>query len=416
MISPFKIKWRSYSSLDFDVWTELAFSEGDNGETDTFLSKEAIVSESYDGSLRRAYGYRYTESPTFKLTFIKNNYDDFTRDENRKILAWLTGSKGAGFLDVYTADSERPEFCCLGNFVNVSQYKIENSRVIGYTAEFESLTPYCLSPLWSVTSVMPCLSSEMESLLLYRWKANYNGTNMGPQYLYTDSDNPIKGTAILQYSGDEDIPICSKLQPWESIKEVNDDMIYVTTGGYTISLEASGEQVFKNVIGGTDFILDVHTDELETPIYPKITIQLNPNGNVIEMVYEPTDIADGFVYYNKISGLYYWKDDKGQIRSSQNNQSGIEHLNICLSNTYIDADGEVRTITSKITNNIRGETIVIDGANKVVSSDRIGGRIFGDDFDWKWMPLMNGQNTFSVIGNCTVTVEWREPIKAGQYC
>lgn len=415
MISPFKIKWRSYSSLDFDVWTELAFGQGDSGETETFLSKEAVVSESYDGSIKRAYGYKYTESPTFTLTFIKKNYDDFTRDENRKILAWLTGSKSAGFIDVYTTDSERPEFCCLGNFISVNQYKMGNSRIVGYTAEFESLTPYCFSPLWSVTSMIPCFADKTEPLSVYRWKAHYNSTNAGPQYLYTLSSHLTLDTAMLQYMGDESNFTDTGLIPWERIVTITDGATYTTTGGYTMTLEADGIYNLDKIIGGTDFILDVHTDDLESPIYPKITIQLNSNGNIIETSYEPTEIADGIVYYYRPKDLYFWKDDKGRVRSANSNLSGITDSNITISNAYTDADGKTRTVTSKIVNNIKGETIVLDGANKVVSSDREG-RIFGDDFDWNWIPLMNGKNTFSVLANCTVTVEWREPIKVGQYC
>ena len=44
MLSPYKIEWDSRTSLDFDCWTEISF-DGDDGETETHLSREAVVSE-----------------------------------------------------------------------------------------------------------------------------------------------------------------------------------------------------------------------------------------------------------------------------------------------------------------------------------------------------------------------------------
>ena len=41
--------------------------------------------------------------------------------------------------------------------------------------------------------------------------------------------------------------------------------------------------------------------------------------------------------------------------------------------------------------NVSQEIVVLDGANKTVSSNR-DGRIFGDDFNWQWMPLTPGEN------------------------
>ena len=67
--------------------------------------------------------------------------------------------------------------------------------------------------------------------------------------------------------------------------------------------------------------------------------------------------------------------------------------------------------------------VVLDGANKVVSNysiDESGKetmdiRIFGDDFSWNWIPLYEGKNELSFVGNCTVTIEYRYPIKCGEF-
>jgi hypothetical protein len=68
-----------------------------------------------------------------------------------------------------------------------------------------------------------------------------------------------------------------------------------------------------------------------------------------------------------------------------------------------------------VKNNATTETIVVDGANHVISSTNTR-RIFGDDFEnWKWLPLYDGKNEITIEGNCTVTFEYREIRKVGEY-
>lgn len=324
MLSPYKIEWDSRTSLDFDCWTEISF-DGDDGETETHLSREAVVSESYNGVLKRAHNYKWNEVFTFKMTIIKQDYSDFTQSENRAILKWLTGRPNAGFIDIYKDDSEVVDFCVLGNWVNVSSYKLGNGRIVGYIAEFEGLTPWALSPLKTVTK---------------------------------DVSNP----------------------------------------------------------DNSEITLNISTDEPKTPIYPKITINQKSNSVVVAVDHAMTDLddwIDGTVYsYNN---NYYWKDENGKHQSSTTNTSGFETTSVVLANTYKDFDKQTKTKKTVIKNNIIDETVILDGANRVVSSSRTDGRIFGDDFSWQWLPLVEGTNTISIIGNCTVTIEWREPIKCGEF-
>ena len=66
-----------------------------------------------------------------------------------------------------------------------------------------------------------------------------------------------------------------------------------------------------------------------------------------------------------------------------------------------------------ITNNYSGENIIIDGANKIISTST--SRIVGDDFSWNWLALRRGEKTIEVTGNCEISFEWRDPIKIGQF-
>ena len=320
MISPYKIKWLGETSLEMDVWTGLAF-DSDDGDTDTRLGREAVISEVYNGTLKRAHGYKWNNDfvPTF--TFIKTDYSDFTPTENRKILKWLTKSKNASFLDVYTDDSEVIEYSILGNFVNVSQYKMGNGRIVGYVAEFESLAPYAFSRL-----ITP----------------------------------PRKAT-------------------------------------------------------GSPFTITIETDEPETPIYPCITIQQNRDTTVVEVDHVMDDTETwlpGTVYH--YDRTYYWLDDEGKAVNSYTNPN-FDTTSVVITNTHT-LDGSTQEVVAQLINNIKGETIVLDGANRVVSSSRSFGRVFGDDFNWTWLPLMEGTNVITVVGNCTITLEWREPMKVGEYC
>lgn len=74
-----------------------------------------------------------------------------------------------------------------------------------------------------------------------------------------------------------------------------------------------------------------------------------------------------------------------------------------------------------IKENIPGETIIIDSANKIITSDRTVSRFFGDNFNWVWPKLTYGDNKFSVSpipksSNAPlVTFKYRYPIKCGQF-
>ena len=72
------------------------------------------------------------------------------------------------------------------------------------------------------------------------------------------------------------------------------------------------------------------------------------------------------------------------------------------------------TSTMAVRNNGSTETVVVDGANQIISSSSVK-RIFGDDFDWNWLPLYDGKNELTIEGNCDVTLEYRTVIKCGEY-
>ena len=331
MISPYKFTWDGLSSLEFDVFTEFAF-DSDDGATETHLSREAVVSETYNGALKRVSGYKWNESFSFQLTLIKNNFGDFTSEENRRILKWLTGRQNAGFINIYKDDSEVVEFAVLGNFINVSSYKLGNGRVVGYVADFESVMPFAMSDLYTVT-----------------------------KRISSATDNKIT--------------------------------------------------------------INIDTDD-NKPVYPRITIKQTgsvvriPDGKTYTTLASMNDKVENTAYFNGTT--YYWKSADGtspiSFHASTTNPN-LATTSVKLTNTHTDLFNRTKVITPStiIKNNTNTETVVLDGANKVISSSSVN-RVFDDNFvNWTWLPLFDGKNEITIEGNCEITFEWRCVRKIGEF-
>jgi hypothetical protein len=257
------------------------------------------------------------------LTFIKDNFEDFTMEEYRKVLRWLTSKDTASFLTVYHDDSDVISYEILGGFTEINTHKEGSGRIVGITAVFESVAPWAFSPLQTITK---------------------------------DVSNP------------------------------SDNKI-------TINLE---------------------TDDVQSAVYPRITIQPG-NTNIITINHAMTDSDDwveGSVF--KYGNTYYWIDDKGVKHNSTTNSSGIQTTSVSVKNTHTDDYGNISVFDALVKKNGASEKVVLDGANRVVSSSSES-RIFGYDFSWDWIPLYDGNNELSFIGNCTVTIEYRTVIKCGEY-
>jgi hypothetical protein len=275
MIAPNRLKWAGVFSNELnmpDLITECAF-DSDNSEVSTYLNREAVASESYDGRNKRIIRMKYTESFAPKFTFIKKGFGDFSQEDVRALLKYLTCKDTTGMLEVYHDDSNVISWCAAGNFSEIQLYKIANSRVIGVTATFDSCTPFALSDLYTVTKTI------------------------------TSADNKIT--------------------------------------------------------------INIDTDD-NKPVYPRVTIQAN-NAN-IKFTNKHTDFFNVSKTYNSLA----------------------------------------------LTGNTSGEKIIVDGANKIISSSSTK-RIFGDDFNWVWLELYDGKNEIAIEGNCTVTIEYREVRKVGEY-
>ena len=317
MISIHRLIYNSYSSEDFDLCCELAF-DSDSGATSTYLSREAVASETYRGDIQRTSSYKYTEVLEATVTFVDKNFGDFDLNRQHKILKWLTSKNTPSFLTIYHDDSEVISYEILGNWTQCDTYKLGNGRVVGFQCTFTSISPFAFSPL--ITK--------------------------------TESD--------------------------------------FTNNKITIDLE---------------------TDDPQNAVYPRITIQ--QTGLVVNVDHAMTsgEIIPGTVYYD--GSEYYWQNADATYTYGSSNSSGIKTTSVAITNTYTDDDGNIKTFNTLVKYNGSDEKIILDGANKVISSSDV--RIFGDNFDFKWLPLYEGKNELSFEGNCNITIEYRTPIKCGSY-
>ena len=189
-------------------------------------------------------------------------------------------------------------------------------------------------------------------------------------------------------------------------------MPYALSDLYTIT---------KTISSTTDnqITINIDTDD-NNPVCPRIIIQ--EKGSVINIpagtILNPlSDMVENTVYFNGTT--YYWKTapstDEAYFNSSTTDPN-LSTTSIRFRNIHTDSVNRSKILDPVVVkNNTTTEQIIIDGANKIISSDSVR-RIFGDDFvNWQWLELYDGKNEITIEGNCEVTIEYREVRKVGSY-
>ena len=386
MISPYKIKYRGRTNEDFDLICGASFDQ-ESGNTESFLNKESVSSNVYDGSKRNVHNYHYTDVITISITLIKKDYTDVTYEENSKILAWLSGSNNVEELTVYHDDSEVVSYRLIGNIVNIEQYKNTTGTLIGYIITFENNSAYAYSPVKS-TSIKLIDKELTENLgkIKINCKTDVYEKNLYPRITVTLGDSIYLPTT-------------------EDPSNVNFNMLDNTIYEYhydTVN-ETTGKVVHKTTLyvkadGGTRALSGVFADSMDKQnVDPEKDVGMYYLCNYDKCIYKGTTVkgADG-----TITGYGWEKVLKVGV--------GFE-----IKNTYFDGSVDT-TVKSIVTNCHEKEIITIDGDNKIIaSSDTPGLRIFGDTFNWQWIYLVPGENNITISGVCDVLIEWVEPIKIG---
>lgn len=151
----------------------------DSGETETFLQMEPVYADNYLGTRRIDYGARYSSVAIFNITLIKQHGGEFSVQEIRECLKWLTGAQSNSNLEL-VVDNEAKYFFT-GRFTNVSHYKMD-ARTIGLVLEFTSIAPWAYSipqPVEQTITGPETLSINCETDDLYSYvymKTVYSNT------------------------------------------------------------------------------------------------------------------------------------------------------------------------------------------------------------------------------------------------
>ena len=374
MVSPHKIRYNNISSNELnvlDLIMEVSF-DSDSGETSTYLNREAVVSETYDGRRKYVGRYKYNESFSPKFTFVKKNFGDFTQEEVRQVLKWLTSKDTTAVLDVFydhADDSETVDWAAIGGWTEVSTYKLANNRTVGIVATFEAVTPFAMSDIWTHT-----ISADDN------YKKTINIDTDDNQLVYPRITIKQKGTVVS-------IPTNTTLNMYSDM--VPNTVYYNGTNYYWKSDEPA------LVTGATE------------PNY-------GWNKIIRDTVYASSDeIKEETVYYYTSDQKYRWIDP--YTFKSSTSDPKLATTGVKITNRHYDTLGRFTGIsTMAVKNNTATETVIVDGANKVISSTNTR-RIFGNDFDWAWLPLYDGKNELTIEGNCSVELSYREVRKIGEY-
>lgn len=328
---------------------------GEVGETDSYLSRESVFTQNYRGSRRDIYHYAYTDVLTPVITFMKYDFSPFSFEENRKVLSWLTGTRKAGLLEIYEEENV-VKYCLTGNFTEIQQYK-QDSQVIGYLVTFESNSPFAFS---DVIERSVSLNSAAEIVL----------SNAGD-----DRDDMVYPVFEIEQGSDTYFHV----DTLPSLPDMIPDVIYqLPDNTYHIRVEGDTVSQLSGIFDGN--IEDQVTD-----------------GNTLGKYYYCPN--DGSVYKGSsivVDGTtnYIWQ------AVCKNVYGAVEIIN--------QTTGK-RTYIRKLN---RTEKVVINGTNQVISSTWEN-RIYGDDFNWEWLGLVQGDNELQINGNAEVTIKYRVPIKCG---
>lgn len=435
MISPYKITWDGLSSLDLDLnlYTELSIGGGDNGTTSSFLNREAVTSERFDGSHKPIHSFKYQDVLSPTITFIKQNYGDFSHEENRRMLSWLTSNTKPAMLEIFHDNSEVVSYKMFGGWTEVEQHKLANGRVIGYTTTFTSQSPYAFSQNFVFPEVHETIEEISNNSIDNDWLPV-----IGTESFTIDCETDEYGKLLypkvtIQFYGDT-IPI----NEWNDGKDVLHNVIYEI-----------GDKYYTNIpsVYNGDLYKDFYSSPKDTTISSDYVL----NNRYFwfrndKAIYRAIRVCTKATTYDE--GITYYEDNKGLIVADPQPISEADLQDKIYYIQSQDADGnqyvwelvslvgtgiriENQSVKNSLNENIitelvgcsgtpdgsLGEEIILDGANKVVSSsiklDTTFGRTFGNDFNWVWPPLSYGENNFVVTGKCKIRFEWIEPRKVG---
>lgn len=378
MVNPHRIKYNNIFSNELNIPDLImcVAMDSDNGETPSFLNRESVSSESHDGRYKRIQRFKFTEAFAPKFSFFKKDLSHFEMDEVRATLKWLTSKDTTSLLETYYDDSNVVSWASIGGFVDLQTYKISNNRTIAITATWDSISPFAFSDLYTATKT---ITNSTEN------KITIN--------IDTDDNQPVYPRITIRHTGSViRIPDTTEYKDiFEMIDCVEDTAYY------------NGKMWYWKT---TDPEWRFSTSK---PNYEGWTVV-----NVTRAYTKDDEYANNTFYHYIDGNMYYWVDPYSFHSSSTN--PNLKTTSVKITNQHYDFFSQPTALKTMIVkHNTPSEQIVVDGANKIISSSSVR-RIFGDDFEnWSWLPLYDGRNEITIEGNCEVTFEYREIRKIGEW-
>jgi hypothetical protein len=216
---------------------------------------------------------------------------------------------------------------------------------------------------------------------------------------------------------------------------------------------------YLTISSPTPITLTCTSDEYSKLLYPQVTIKFdsdnvyvpvntNPIADTYEMMHNViytfngkyyidipnhnykgeigiflTDISTQTPNENTYNKYYFYPANRTVYKGIANDDAtygwevvGVIGIGVQIENrSVLDSLGGItKTI---LIGNVPKEEIVLNGTNKVISTSLTStsaiGRTIGDDFNWVWLPLAEGENEIVITGNCKIKFEWIEPRKVG---
>ena len=377
MVNPHHIKYAGISSNELNQNLIMCLAlDGDNGETNTYLNRSAVQSESYDGRYKPIVRYKYDEVFAPKFTFLKKDLSDFSMDEVRVVLKYLTKKDTTALLEVYYDDSDMVSWAAIGGWTEINLQKLSNHRTIGVTAVFSSVYPYALSDLHTE------IISESTN---YKSIINVD----------TDDNKPVLPRIAVQEKGSV-VTLLSDIRFNNSVEMADyiENTAYYNSYNQTYYWKAP-----KSILISRNTLPPANEGYVDWKVVE------------VDRAYTENDVYEDKTFYHYVDGgMYYWMSAYNFNHSvGVNNNPNLNTTSVRITNRHSSGSS-----VSILKNNTTTEHIMLDGANKIVSSSNTR-RIFADDFNWNWLELYDGENEITVEGNCEVTLQWREVRKVGEY-
>lgn len=237
MVSPQKIKYNGVFSDtgfgDLDIILEVAF-DSDDGAMSSYLNRSAVASESHDGRYKNTIRYKYDELFSPQFTIVKKNFSDFTKEEIRQVLKYLTSTDKPALLEVYyDGASNIVDWAAIGGWISIETYKLANNRTVGIIATFEAITPYAMSDLY-------------EKSINSRETISIN----------TDDNKPIYPCVTIKCNSETDVKITNVNTILNQLTVPNSTIVANNNSTEIITLDGANRVISSNSVSrifGNDF-------------------------------------------------------------------------------------------------------------------------------------------------------------------